>query len=116
MAKKDALGRWGEEYAARYLQACGYRLLRRNWRSAAAEVDLVAQDGAVFVLCEVKTRTSHVHGHPSEAVDATRQARLCQAAEQFLIDHPGASARIDVISITAAKKGITIEHLKSVLV
>lgn len=115
MSKKDALGRWGEEYAARYLQGCGYTLLRRNWKSAAAEVDLVAQDGAVFVLCEVKTRKSHSHGHPSEAVDARRQARLSQAAELFLIDHPGSSARIDVISITTALTGITLEHLKSVI-
>lgn len=114
MARKDELGRWGEEYAARYLCSIGYTVLRRNWRSCSAEVDVVALDDSVLVVCEVKTRRSLRQGHPSEAVDATRIARLAQAAEQLLIDYPHSSARIDVISITTAGSIIQLEHSRSV--
>jgi putative endonuclease len=56
---KDALGRHGEEVAARHLAAAGLVILDRNWRCAAGEIDIVAADGDALVICEVKTRRGH---------------------------------------------------------
>lgn len=53
-------GSAGEEAAARFLrQACGMRIVARNWRDpqdARREIDLVCRDGEVLVFVEVKTR------------------------------------------------------------
>jgi len=46
---KDALGRHGEEVAARHLAAAGLVILDRNWRCAAGEIDIVAADGDALV-------------------------------------------------------------------
>ena len=43
-------------------------LIDRNWRGRSGEVDLVALDGAILVICEVKTRTSDQFGGPLAAV------------------------------------------------
>lgn len=51
------LGRRGEDAAAAYLKGKGYTLLDRNVRVPMGEADIVARDGAVVVLVEVKSRT-----------------------------------------------------------
>jgi len=57
MRAKDALGQSGEQAASEYLESCGMRILDRNWRSADGEIDIVAVDRRVLVVCEVKSRT-----------------------------------------------------------
>ena len=65
MAKaKDALGAYGERVAVEYLVAQGMRLLERNWRCAAGEIDAVLQDDDTLVFCEVKTRRGIGFGQP----------------------------------------------------
>jgi len=54
---KDALGRRGEQLAAQYLERAGFRILDRNWRCAEGEIDIVAAERRVLVVCEVKTRS-----------------------------------------------------------
>ena len=63
-ACRQALGAYGENVAARHLAAKGLVLLDRNWRCPDGEIDLVLRDGAVLVVCEVKTRTSLRVRHP----------------------------------------------------
>jgi len=99
--RKASLGRQGEDWAARYLERLGYRILHRGHRLRAGELDLVALDGKVIVFVEVKTRRSADHGSPAEAVDRRKQARLTRAALAYLkcnglLERP---ARFDVVSI-----------------
>ncbi len=49
------LGRRGEDAAARYLTGKGFEILGRNLLLKSAEIDILARDGATFVLVEVKT-------------------------------------------------------------
>jgi putative endonuclease len=44
MHAKDVLGKSGEQAAAEYLESCGLRILDRNWRCAAGEIDIVAAE------------------------------------------------------------------------
>ena len=53
---RAALGRYGENLAARHLSDAGLRVLERNWRCREGEIDIVARDGRTLVFCEVKTR------------------------------------------------------------
>jgi len=66
MADKDIRGRAGEERAARHLQAQGYTVLDRNWRTAAGELDIVAARGPHLVVVEVKTRRTEWFGTRSK--------------------------------------------------
>src|ERR1700746_3761256 len=84
MRAKDALGRSGEQEAAKYLESRGLRILDRNWRSADGEIDIVAVERRVLVVCEVKSRTSVRYGSPLEAVSRAKRARLRRLAVQWL--------------------------------
>jgi putative endonuclease len=119
MAAKDDLGRDGEGAAAAYLQAKGYEVLARNWRCADGEIDIVAREGAELVVVEVKTRTSERFGHPLEAIDARKRARLWRLAMAWCVAHPeharGGPVRIDAVSaIGAGHGGFRLEHLRDV--
>ncbi|MGN1373636.1 MAG: YraN family protein [Candidatus Coproplasma sp.] len=82
--EKRRLGFFGESKAARFLKKNGYKILSRNFKCKAGEIDIIAQKGDVIAFAEVKTRTTDTFGEPCEAVDLTRQRRYCNAAEQFL--------------------------------
>jgi putative endonuclease len=96
------LGRAGEALAATAYQARGYEVIARNWRHGrAGELDLVLARARVLVFCEVKTRTSLAFGHPAEAVDWRKQARLRRLGAAFVAAHDLRPARLrfDVASV-----------------
>ena len=108
MHRKDALGRYGEELAARHLADSGLAILERNYRCESGEIDIVARDGDVLVVCEVKTRAGLAFGAPIEAVTATKARRLRVLACQWLADHRGvrpATVRFDVVGVLSADGG-----------
>lgn len=95
------LGRMGENAGARFLESRGYRILNRNWRCDAGEVDIVAQDDVYLIFVEVKTRRSCELGYPAEAVTPERRQRYERIATQYLRSHNLGfqSIRFDVLAI-----------------
>lgn len=117
MRAKDVLGRAGEQAAAEYLEKIGIRVLARNWRCSVGEIDIVAAERRVLVVCEVKTRSGTRYGTPVEAVTRTKQRRLRQLAAAWLAANGVMfeEIRIDVIGILRdAAGGFTIEHVRGV--
>lgn len=117
MAVKDERGRAGEDRAAAYLRAGGYDILDRNWRCAAGEIDIVAASPRDLVVVEVKTRRTEWFGHPFEAVDARKRARLWRLSCAWIAAHPAAARgrrlRLDVIGITGEDPATAIlEHIE----
>jgi putative endonuclease len=115
---KDALGKQGEDLAARHLVGAGFTILARNWRCAAGEIDIVARDGDALVIVEVKTRSSTAFGQPAEAVTWRKAEKLRELALRWLHDHPagGAGVRFDVISVVLpGSGGAQLDHLRGVL-
>jgi putative endonuclease len=117
--RKDALGRWGEDLAARHLAAAGLVVLDRNWRCRDGELDVVARepDGTV-VFVEVKTRSTSAFGLPSEAVGRTKARRIRRLASAWLAQQPsadpseGAPVRFDVVSIVRSPgEAPMVQHL-----
>lgn len=78
------LGREGEDRAARYLVRRGYKILERNYRTRAGEIDLIALDRGVVAFVEVKTRTSNAFGAPELAVTPQKQRRMIKAALGYI--------------------------------
>ena len=50
---KRVTGSRYEIYAAAYLEERGYRILEKNYRCRAGEVDLIGQNGRYLVFIEV---------------------------------------------------------------
>jgi putative endonuclease len=112
---KDALGAYGEKVAAAHLAAAGMVVLGRNWRCPAGEIDIVARDGDVLVVCEVKTRTSTAFGEPLEAVTPRKAARLRRLAAAWLREHAvhPPEVRIDAVGVLRPRRGPTrVEHVR----
>ncbi len=120
MARKDELGRSGEQLAVDHLTAIGYTILDRNWRCSQGELDIVALDGATTVMVEVKTRSSVAFGHPLDAVTPRKLARLRRLAGAWCDAHAGDTGsrgparliRIDVIGVVSGHDGVSIDHLR----
>lgn len=112
-----SLGAYGERLAERYLCARGLTILDRNWRCDHGELDLVLREGDVLVLCEVKTRRHARRGHPLEAVDEGKLARMHRLAAlwQEARGVRPADVRLDVVGILLPRGGVpVIEHVRGV--
>lgn len=105
--RNQSVGRYGENTAVRYLQDIGYTVIQRNWRCRSGEIDIVALDGDVLVICEVKSRTGDRCGGPIAAVTPAKLVRLRRLAMQWLADHQiqVSGIRIDVVGIELVAKG-----------
>lgn len=99
--RRKRLGERGEDAAAAYLERAGFTLVERNWVCSSGEADIIALDGDVLVLCEVKTRTSRAKGSPDEAVTPAKQRRYARIAASYLQSAglTDVSVRFDVVSI-----------------
>jgi putative endonuclease len=95
---RQVLGKEGEKAAERYLRKKGYRVVERNYRCSAGEVDLIVLDRRVVVFVEVKTRTDHRFGTPLEAVEFRKQQKMIQAAQFFLNRKDSTNAKRDSMS------------------
>ncbi|PWI44310.1 YraN family protein [Streptomyces sp. ICBB 8177] len=117
MNAKTALGRYGEDLAARELTATGLTVLARNWRCRDGEIDIVAADGDALVVCEVKARRSG-YQHPMAAVTPRKAARLRHLAECWLARHdsmPPGGVRIDLVGVLLPDRGAArVEHVRGV--
>ncbi|GHD43889.1 YraN family protein [Streptomyces galbus] len=119
MNARSALGRYGETLAARRLAEAGMTVLERNWRwGRTGEIDIVARDGDVLVVCEVKTRRSGAYEHPMAAVTPEKAARLRGLAEGWIHAHGGAppgGVRIDLVGVVLPDRGApVVEHVRGV--
>ena len=100
---KRAEGYCQEQRAAEYLHEKGYQILERNFYSRYGEIDIIARDRQYLVFVEVKYRKSDRGGHPLEAVDRTKQRRICKTASWFLQRYghlQETPCRFDVVGIT----------------
>jgi putative endonuclease len=84
LTHRRQIGDAAEEIAARFLRSNGLRVLERNFRSRLGELDLIAIDGDVLVIAEVRSRASNAYGGAAASVDGRKQRRLIRTAAQLL--------------------------------
>jgi len=115
--QQQSLGAYGERVAARHLTGLGMAVLDRNWRCTAGEIDLVLRDGAVLVVCEVKTRRGLAYGHPIATVREAKLQRLQRLALFWIEAHDvvAPEMRIDVVGVVQPRFGPPqVEHVRGI--
>ncbi len=116
---RQALGRRAEEAAASYLEASGFILLGRNVRVRRLEIDLVAREGAVVVVVEVRTRSPGAWVKALDSVDWRKRKRVRSAGEwlwksRFHADRTLERMRFDLIAVSFDEQGApTVEHVRA---
>lgn len=110
IANRRGYGHKAEDYAAKYLENKGYRILERNYFHSHAETDIIAEDGTYIVFVEVKARKTGANmerfGRPAAAVNSEKKANLLASARGYLASHPTSKRpRMDVIEIYILSDG-----------
>lgn len=103
-------GRHYEAQALRYLKAQGLKLIRRNYRCTAGEIDLIMLDERTLIFVEVRFRGTEGFGTAVETVDRRKQQKILRAAQHYLLCnkiYDSHQCRFDVIGIT--KKNDAVE-------
>jgi putative endonuclease len=116
------LGAKGEWLAGVHLEARGFEIVDRNFRTRHGELDLVAADDRFLVFCEVKTRVVRVPDGalgPFAAIGPRKRSRVRSMAGEWLAqrgrDGPRRSElRFDALGISFDPTGrlLALEHLE----
>jgi putative endonuclease len=96
-----------EQLAAEHLQARGVKILGRNLRCKAGELDLVCLDDGVLAVVEVRQRGSADYGGALASVTWAKQRKIIRAT-QFLSREKNWSdvpLRFDVVAIEGLPEG-----------
>jgi putative endonuclease len=110
-------GRLAEDAVAEFLFARGFEILGRNVRIGALELDVVARQGALAVIVEVRTRGAGSYVGAFASIDAKKRAALLRGAERYwrtsLAKVPGVErVRIDVAAVTFDEAGTHVEYVE----
>ena len=95
-------GACAENSAAAFLESQGFRIVARNFLRRVGELDVVARDGELLVVAEVRTRASDRFGGAAASIGRAKQRRIVLTAALFLDLHPelrGCRVRFDVIVV-----------------
>ncbi len=103
--RRARLGRLGEGLALDHYVRLGFRLLERNYRVRAGELDLIVYDGQTVVFAEVKTRRAG-GWDPLEAITHAKQRRLRVLAASWIAER-GAPRRVTEFRFDAV--GVVID-------
>ena len=94
----------GGDAAYFFLRRKGYIVVARRWSPGhePGDVDLIAWQGPLLCIVEVKTRTAHDIAPAESSVDYTKRRMLRRLARQYVRQLPQATApqvRFDVVSV-----------------
>ncbi|MDR0646493.1 MAG: YraN family protein [Elusimicrobiota bacterium] len=108
---KRKTGDEGEDKAAEFLKAKGYKILARNYASKYGEIDIIARLKNAIVFVEVKTRASMSYGGGVAAVNVSKQNKITKTAITYIKENKPKfdSITFDIITITDGK----IEHIQN---
>jgi putative endonuclease len=110
-----ALGRAAESAAARFLERRGCRILAANFHAKGGELDIVAQDGEVLAIVEVRYRASDRYGGAAASITHAKRARIVRAARFLLATNPPLAklpARFDVVEVSGAADDLRCDLIK----
>jgi putative endonuclease len=113
MDPRQVAGRDAEARAGALLERAGLRVVDRNVRLRAGEIDLVCRDGDVWVFVEVKARRAGWGDSPAAAVSWVKQRRIARLAQSYLKWRGlrDVRCRFDVVEVVLGGESPTLRHL-----
>ncbi len=93
------IGNQGEEIATEYLKKKGYKILKRNLRLKIGEIDILAQDGKILVIVEVKAGKTGKFDMAIFRIGTQKQNKLRNLALALEQIYPNTNIRIDAINV-----------------
>jgi putative endonuclease len=97
-------GRLAEWLCCWHLRLRGWRVVARDWRCPAGEIDILARRGAVLAIVEVKSRGEVADA--AMALSPRQRRRIGRAAQAFLLSRPdlaGLTLRFDVMLVARGR-------------
>ncbi len=117
MAVHNDLGKLGEDLAAKHMLKIGYKILDRNWIYQKKELDIVATDGKILVVVEVKSRSTDYFEHPADAITLSKIKFICRATQGYVdLKDIDMEVRFDVISVIKRNNKFEIEHIEDAFI
>jgi putative endonuclease len=107
-------GHFAEGFAALALQAKGYRIVARRFRTKLGEIDLIARRGDLVAIVEVKARPSLPDA--MDAIGGLSQRRIEGAADLWLArqpDYARLSLRFDMVAVLPWRWPVHVENIFS---
>lgn len=96
------MGALQEQKAVQYLEEQGYRIIRQNYWTRFAELDIIAREKEYLCFVEVKYRANAYYGAPEGVITSKKMRRMGKAAEGYMMENrilPDTPMRFDVILI-----------------
>ncbi len=114
------IGDIAEELVAQHLLEHGLMIWGRNVRLGALEIDIVAIDGVVVVVVEVRSRGKGAYQTPFETLSKTKRTRILRAGERlwrryFARDPRVQRLRFDVAAVYRDVLPVRIEYVRAAL-
>jgi putative endonuclease len=100
-ARRQSLGRLGEQLAQQLLRSLGYVIERTNLRFPVGEIDIVAHEQQTLCFIEVRSTSSSYWGGPLASITDRKRRHLIRAAQWYLsrLRAMPAEIRFDVVAI-----------------
>lgn len=92
-----------ENIAVEFLKDKGYIIEETNFFCKSGEIDIIAKENKYLVFIEVKYRSNKTNGTPQEAVNYSKQKKICKSARYYCVKKYNTvdiACRFDVVAIT----------------
>ncbi len=103
---RSEAGRAGEDAAAAFLEAEGWRIAARNFRWRGGEIDIAATREGVIAFIEVKSWESLGPDQLELAIGPAKRRKIIETAKIFLSryrEYSSCSVRFDVVFVRAGE-------------
>ena len=100
--KRAEIGRRAELAVVDYLVVRGFSILGRNVRLGPLELDIVARQGSLVAVVEVRTRGATAFEGAFESIGPTKRARLRKAVDRLWRETLEAMKDVERVRIDAA--------------
>lgn len=112
MNEKHTRGKFGEDYTADYLINKGLEIIARNFRRKGGELDIVALDGKMLVVVEVKSRKFGSLTDGLDAMTYQKRRNIIRTAQRFIDE---TDVEFDEMRFDVAELTLTTEKIPQVL-
>jgi len=111
------IGKYGEDLASKYLEAKGYKIKERNYRTFLGEIDIITEYKGSIIFVEVKTRRSDKFGYPEETINFNKQQKIIKNALCYLAKYnlwkTNYCFDVILVSISNHKEVKRIKHIRN---